>query len=158
MGTWSLTGSRLAVRAFLFPRIDGLSRKRGSTGAEEERNYFWDSAFVWFSIFGAALCSVFFLGKVLTECFFTGSLNVRRCPSVPLFIPPCLPDKNYSLHPLSCCVISYLLVFSLLFPYASATSISSSPSSPLPLSQLGWALPWHPLLHIILCFHLLTSH
>lgn len=133
-------------QAFSYPRIDGLSRKRGSTGAEEEKNYFRDSLSFCFFL-------MFYSWKVLTECLFNGSLNIRGRPSVLLFMSPSFL-LNSCFHLLSSPLISPPL---LRLPHAAGPLPScqvSSLSSPLPLWQVGCSrdIPFYPP-----CFAFISS-
>lgn len=111
-------------QGFSFPRIDGLSRKRGSKGAEEERNYFGDSLSFCF-IFYLWSCSLFFR-KALTERFFAWSLNIRGGPSLLLLSPACLPVCLWILA-----FISYTFLSLPLFLSSVFTSLMPPPSPPL---------------------------
>lgn len=131
-GAWSLPGSRLAVRAFLSPRIDELSRKtwqhRGGGGGR----VLWGLAgLLLYFLFVETLIVFQEKKNVLTD--LTGSLNIRGCPSPPLLIPPCLLVHFFCFALIPCPPHSFLL-FSLLL--RRATSISSSPLRPLPCDSL----------------------
>lgn len=137
MGAWSLPGSRLAVRAFLFPRIDGLSRKRGSDRAEEERNLLWGLTLLlfYFYLWSCSLSS----RAVLTVCICAGSLDTRLCCSV-LHIPLNLPLFAFKIFISyrSCCFLFSCLPHLLLFPRCfQSPHFLSSPSFPLPLRLSG---------------------
>lgn len=141
-GAWVSPWLPSGCQGFSVPRIDGLSHKRGSTGRRRERNSFRESP---------SFCFIFYLWKVLTECSFMWSLNIRGCPLI-FFIPPCLQVCLGILHP---------LLYHLLSSHASAASILSLYrllsilSPPSVTVSLGVAVT-SPLL-TVLCFHLLTS-
>lgn len=146
MGAWSLPGSRLAVRAFLFPRIDGLSRKRGSDRAEEERNLLWGLTLLlfYFYLWSCSLSS----RAVLTVCMCAGSRDIRRCCSV-LQIPLNLPPSAFKMFisNRSCCFLFSCLPHLLLFPCRFQS----------PLLSLLVSSPLHPF-HSLCDFQVKSLH
>lgn len=128
-------------QAFSYPRIDGLSRKRGSTGAEEEKNYFRDSLSFCFFF------NVLFVesaDRMLIQWIFKYQ-RLPFCSPLPVF---CWIPAFISYHLL----LYHLLCACLHLPHATAPfhPIKSPLSSPLPLWQVGCSrdIPFthHPLL------------